>query len=78
MATTYPPGRRAERIEKIGGKRKRFRITQINTPEGILYVFRGRFMWQNAEDISLDVGFIRPFGDYTLQVLSAGLSPLLQ
>ena len=71
VATTYPPGRRAERIEKIGDKRKRFHIMQINTPEGILYVFRGRFMWQNAEDVSLDVGFIRPFGGYTLQVLSA-------
>ena len=48
VATTYPPGRRAERIEKIDGKRKRFRIMQRNTPEGILYVFRGRFMQQNA------------------------------
>ena len=71
VATTYPPGRRAERIEKIDGKRKRFRIMQRNTPEGILYVFRGRFMQQNAEDISLDGGFIRLFGDNTLQVLSA-------
>ncbi len=44
---------------------------QINTPEGILYVFRGRFMQQNSEDISLDGDFIRPFGDNTLQVLSA-------
>ena len=36
---------------------------QRNTPEGILYVFRGRFLKQNAEDISLDVGFICYFGD---------------
>ena len=46
---------------------------QINTPAGILYVFQGRFMQQNAEDVSLDVGFICPFGGYTLQVLSARL-----
>ena len=30
-------------------------------------------MQQNAENISLDVGFIRLFGDNTLQVLSARL-----
>ena len=36
---------------------------QRNTPEGILYVFRGRFLNQNAEDISLDDGFISSFGD---------------
>ena len=46
---------------------------QTNTPEGILYVFRGRFVQQNAEDVSLDGGFICPFGDNTLQVLSARL-----
>ena len=54
---------KAGRIEKIGGKRKRFRIMQRNTPEGILYVFRGRFLKQDTEDISLDVGFICSFGD---------------
>ena len=36
---------------------------QRNTPEGILYVFRERFLKQNAEDISLDDGFISSFGD---------------
>ena len=54
---------KAGRIEKIGGKRERFRNMQRNTPEGILYVFRGRFLKQNTKDFSLDVGFICSFGD---------------